>query len=229
MTRVEFGIVAAFVGFFVVALVLVVVGVIQAKKRREAMAAYAAGRGWRYAVHDPSLVDRFQGTPFGQGSGRAASNVVYGGHDGRAMVAFDYQFTTTSGTGDNRKRTTHHWSVLAMSMGVTMPALSVEPEGLFGRVIGRLTDTDIEMESEDFNRAFTVRCPSRKFAFDVLHPQMIEMLMQWPELGWRFERDSMLVVRNGSHSIAEVDAKIQVMDAIIDRIPEFVWKGVRGQ
>ena len=85
------------------------------------------------------------------------------------------------------------------------------------------------MESEDFNRAFTVRCPNRKFAFDVLHPQMIELLMHWPELGWRFERDSMLVVRNGSHSIQEVDAKIQVMDAIIDRIPEFVWKAVRGQ
>jgi hypothetical protein len=114
-------------------------------------------------------------------------------------------------------------------MGVMMPALSVEPEGVFGRIIGRLTDTDIEMESEDFNRAFTVRCPNRKFAFDVLHPQMIEMLMQWPELGWRFERDSMLVVRNGKHSIEEVDAKIQVMDAILDRIPEFVWKAVRGQ
>jgi hypothetical protein len=226
---VEFGFVAIFVGVFVLGIVFVVVGVIQAKKRREAMAAYAAKRGWRFAHTDASLVDRFQGTPFGQGHSRAASNVVYGEHDGRAMVAFDYRFTTTSGTGDNRKSTTHHWSVLAMSMGVMMPALSVEPEGVFGRIIGRLTDTDIEMESEDFNRAFTVRCPNRKFAFDVLHPQMIEMLMQWPELGWRFERDSMLVVRNGKHSIEEVDAKIQVMDAILDRIPEFVWKAVRGQ
>ncbi len=220
---------AIFVGVFVLGLVLVVVSVIRAKKRREAMAAYAASRGWRYATTDASLVDRFQGTPFGEGRSRAASNVVYGQHEGRAMVAFDYQFTTTSGTGKNSHTTTHHWSVLATSMGVTMPALSVEPEGVFGRVIGRLLDTDIEMESEDFNRAFTVRCPNRKFAFDVLHPQMIELLMHWPELGWRFERDSMLVVRNGSHSIQEVDAKIQVMDAIIDRIPEFVWKAVRGQ
>jgi hypothetical protein len=226
---VEFGIVALFVAFFVVALVLVVVGAIQAKKRREAMAAYATSRGWRYAASDGSLVDRFQGTPFGQGQSRAASNVIYGEHDGRPMVAFDYRYTTTSGTGKDRKTTTHIWSVLALSMGVAMPDLSVEPEGVFGRIIGRLTNTDIEMESEDFNRAFTVRSPNRKFAFDVLHPQMIEMLMQWPELGWRFERDSMLVVRNGSHSIAEVDAKLLVMDAIIDKVPEFVWKEVRGQ
>jgi hypothetical protein len=226
---VESGVVVAFVLFFVVALALVVFGVIQAKKRREAMAAYAASRGWRYATHDHSLVNRFQGSPFGQGHGRAASNVIYGEHDGRAMVAFDYQYTTTSGSGKDRKSTTHHCSVLALSMGVTMPALSVQPEGIFGRVIGRLTNTDIEMESEDFNRAFTVRCPSRKFAFDILHPQMIETLMQWPDLGWRFERDSMLVIRNGRHSIEEVDAKIHLMDAIIDRIPEFVWKELRGQ
>jgi hypothetical protein len=223
---VEFGIVAAFVGFFVIALVLVVVGVIQAKKRREAMAGFAASRGWRFAASDDSLVNRFQGTPFGDGSGRRATNVVYGEHDGRAMVAFDYEYTTTSGTGENRQRTTHHWSVLAVSMGVLMPDLSVEPEGMLGRMIGRLTNTDIEMESEDFNRAFTVRSPSRKFAFDVLHPQMIEMLMRWPELGWRFEGDSMLVVRNGRHSIQEVDAKLTVMDAILDKIPEFVWKDV---
>lgn len=217
-----------FVGFFVVAAVLIVVGTVQAKKRREALATFAASRGWRYATHDGSLVDRFQGTPFGRGSSRSAYNVVYGEHDGRPMVAFDYRYTTTSGSGKDRKSTTHHWSVLAMSMGAVMPDLSVEPEGAFGRFIGRLTNTDIEMESEDFNRAFTVRSPSRKFAFDVLHPQMIEMLMQWPDLGWRFERDSMLVVRNGNHTMAEVDAKLQVMDAIIDRIPEFVWKDVRG-
>ena len=144
------------------------------------------------------------------------------------MVAFDYQYTTTSGTGEDRKSTTHNWSVLAVSLGVVMPDLSVQPEGMFGRMVGRLTNTDIELESEDFNRAFTVRSPSRKFAFNVLHPQMIEMLMQWPDLGWRFERDSMLVVRTGSHSIAEIDAKLQVMDAIVDQIPEFVWKDVTG-
>ena len=225
----EFGVVIMFVGFFVVAGCLVIVGVIQAKKRREAMAAFAASRGWRYATHDQSLVNRFHGAPFGIGSSRAASNVIYGEHDGRPMVAFDYQYTTTSGSGKDRKSTTHHCSVLALSMGAVMPELSVQPEGFFGRIVGRLTNTDIEMESEAFNRAFTVRSPHRKFAFDVLHPQMIEMVLQWPDLGWRFERDSMLVISNGRHSIEEVGAKLHVMDAILDRIPDFVWKEVRGQ
>lgn len=215
--------------FFALVVVVMVVGFVQAKKRRDAFAAFAAQRGWRYVPSDHSLVDRFEGAPFGRGNRRRTSNVVHGMHEERPIVAFDYTYETTSGSGEDRKTTTHRYSVLAMSMGVVMPPLAVAPEGFFGRMIGRLTNTDIEMESEAFNRAFTVTCPDRRFAFDVLHPQMIEMLMQWPDLGWRFERDSMLVVRSGQQSIEEVDAKLRVMDAIVDRIPDFVWKQVRGQ
>ena len=200
-----------------------------AKRRREELAALAAARGWTLTPRDDSLVRRFDGRPFGQGTGRHADNVLRGEHDGRAMVAFDYQYTTTSGTGDNRTSDTHHYSVVALSMGALLPALSVMPEGMFGRMVGRLTNTDIELESEAFNRAFTVRCPDRKLAFDVLHPQTMQLLLRWPDLGWRFEGDSMLVVTLGRHSVEEVEARLGVMDAILDGIPDFVWEQVRDR
>lgn len=76
---------------------------------------------------------------------------------------------------------------------------------------------DIELESEKFNRAFLVTCEHRKFASDVLHPRMMELLLGRPGLGWRFEGDSMTGVRRGQH------------DALVDAIPEFVWRDVRGQ
>lgn len=218
-----------FLGVLALAAVIVLVGYLSAKKRREQISAFAASRGWRYAEEDPSLAERFDGAPFGHGSARKARNVMYGEHDGRPMAAFDYQYTTSSGSGKNRTTTTHDFSVVALSMEVVMPALSVDPEGVFGRLVGRVLDNDIELESEDFNRAFTVESPHRKFASDVLHPQMMQMLLQWPELGWRFERDSMLVVRSGQHSNEEIDAKLLAMDAIIDQIPEFVWDEVRGR
>ena len=217
-------------GLFVVLVVGIgVLGFLAAKKRREALASFAAARGWRYTQRDDSLTRRFEGRPFGQGYGRQATNVVHGTHDGRPMVAFDYQYTTSSGHGQDRSTDTHHYSVLALSLGTVLPALSVAPEGFFGRTVGRLTNTDIELESEDFNRAFTVRSPVRKFAFDVLHPQMMQLLLQWPDLGWRFEGDSMLVVSNGRHSLEEIDARLRVMDAIVDAIPDFVWQQVRGE
>ena len=53
--------------------------------------------------------------------------------------------------------------------------------------------------------------------------------MQHPQLGWRFERDSMLVIASGQRDTEQIDATLTVMDGITDRIPEFVWRKVRGQ
>ena len=61
-----------------------------------------------------------------------------------------------------------------------MPPLSVDPENFLDRFVGRLSGNDIDMESEEFNRAFTVSCPDRKFASDVLHPQLMEFLLAAP-------------------------------------------------
>jgi hypothetical protein len=223
------GFLLLFLAFLGLMVVLVVVGYQQAKKRREGLAAFAAARGWVYRQDDPSLVSRFNGSPFGTGSTRRATNCLYGAHAERPMVAFDYSYTTSSGSGDKRTTTTHRYSVVAMNLGVVVPPLAVSPEGAVGRFFGRLTNRDIELESEDFNRAFTVTAHDRRFASDVLHPQMMQMLLQWPALGWRLEGDSMLVVRSGHHAPHEVDATLAVMDAILDRIPEHVWRTLRGQ
>ena len=180
----------AFLALFLLGLAIVlgvaILSYVQAKKRREAMLAFASSRGWTYAVAEPRLVGRFHGAPFGIGFGQRASNVIYGKHDGRDLVSFDYEYKTRSGSGKDETTTTHHYSVLGLSMGALLPSLTVDPEGFFDRVVGRLTGGDIDLESEDFNRAFTVSCPDRKFASDVLHPQMMEYLLQHPQLGWRF-------------------------------------------
>ncbi len=223
------GFVVLVVLFVLAGIGLVVYSFVQAAKRREAMAAYAGSRGWRYEAEQPLLVDRFDGPPFGIGHGRSATNAVYGQHDGREFVSFDYEYKTTSGSGKDRRTTTHTFSVVALSMGVSLPSLRVDPENFVERVIGRVTNTDIELELEDFNRAFTVSCPDRKFASDVLHPQMMEFLLQHREVGWRFERDSMLVVSGTRRSVAEIDATLALMDQISDRIPDFVWRQVRGE
>ncbi len=63
----------------------------------------------------------------------------------------------------------------------------------------------------------------------MLHPRMMELLLQHRQLGWRFEQDSMLVVAAGRRAPAELDATLAVMDAITDLVPEFVWLRLKGQ
>ncbi len=223
------GVVLIFAAFLALAVVVVYLSYLAAKKRREAMATYAAARGWRFEVEQPLLVDRFSGPPFGMGFGRRAYNVLYGTHEGRDLVSFDYEYKTQTSNGKQTTTHVHRFSVLGLSMGVHMPPLSVDPENFLDRFVGRLTGNDIDLESEDFNRAFTVSCPDRKFASDVLHPQMMEFLLQHRQVGWRFEQDSMLMVAQGQRTPAQIDATIQVMDDITDRVPEFVWLRLKGQ
>jgi hypothetical protein len=223
------GVVLIFAALLALAVAVVVFSYLAAKKRREAMATYAAGRGWRFEAEQPLLVDRFTGPPFGLGFGRRAFNVLYGSHDGRDLVSFDYEYKTQTTNGKQTTTQVHRFSVLGLSMGILMPQLSVDPENFLERFVGRLTGNDIDLESEEFNRAFTVGCPDRKFASDVLHPQMMEFLLAHRQIGFRFERDSMLMVARGQRTPAQIDATIQVMDGITDRVPEFVWLRLKGQ
>lgn len=212
---------------------IAVLSAIAAKKRREGLAALAAQRGWSYVKRDDGWCDAFAEAPFGLGHNRQAKNVLTGQYDGRPFVSFDYIYHTTETDTDSEGRTTrrevsHPYGVAGLDMGVTFPALEVSPEGMFGRLIGRITNSDIELESEDFNRAFTVNCPDRKFASDVLHPRMMELLMEHQGASFRFDRRWILDCEMGHVDLEQVEPRLQRIDAIVDQIPEFVWKEVRG-
>jgi len=222
-------VVLLFAAFLGVAVLAVVLSYLAAKRRHDELATYAATHGWRFESEQPLLVDRFSGAPFGLGFGRRAYNVLYGSHDGRDLVSFDYEYKTQTSDGKQTTTHVHVFSVLGLSMGVLMPPLSVDPENFIDRFVGRLSGNDIDLESDDFNQAFTVSSTDRKFASDVLHPRMMEYLLQHRQLGWRFEQDSMLVIAQGRRTPTQIDATLTVMDGITDLVPEFVWLRLKGQ
>lgn len=219
--------------FVVIVIVFIVLGAIAAKKRREGMAALAGQRGWTYVERDDRWCDAFQDSPFGMGHNRKATNVLTGQFDGRPFVNFDFVYHTTETSTDSKGHTStrevsHHYGISGLDMGASFPALEVTPEGMFGRFIGRVTNTDIELESEDFNRAFTVKCPDRKFASDVLHPRTMELLLQWPKSAFRFDRRWILDVESGQVGLEEIVPRLERIDAIVDQVPDFVWQELRG-
>jgi len=214
--------------FAAVSVVVFASGVVRRRKRRAGLGAYAHGKGWRYVEDDPSLVTRFQGPPFGRGGSRRARNVMVGSHEGRHVVAFDYSYTTSTGSGSSHSTSSHYWSILAMHVGHPMPRLEVTPLGLVSGLVDRLVNTDQRVGSEEFNRAFRVGADSPRFAADVLTPAMEAVALRQPEIGWRFDGDSLVSVRKGHQSVDEIEAKLAHLDAILDNVPEVVWREIRG-
>lgn len=216
------------IGAFAGMVVLVaLVGSILERDRREALTSAATRHGWTYAARDDSWTSLFTGSPFGEGFDRTATNLLSGTYDGRPFVAFDYCYSTDSSLSDSPDHRSdlsleHPFSVVAIDIGATFPHLQVTPEGLVGRISRRLGDQDIELESEEFNRAFTVTCPDRRLASDVLNPRMMQLLLTTPDLAWQLQGRYLLAVRSGHHTEAQIETTLACVTAIVEAVPRFV-------
>ena len=156
-----------------------------AKRRREAMLALASELGWRFSPemdqdHDEEYA-HFE--IFRQGHSRAAFNTMVGGLeiDERrySAKAGDFRYRVTTSTGKTTTTTTHRFSYLILHLPFRRtPDLLIRPEGLFDKLAGAFGFDDIDFESEEFSRRFHVKSPDKRFAYDVVHAQMMGFLLR---------------------------------------------------
>jgi hypothetical protein len=210
-----------FAGFAAITLVSAVFGVVSARRRRAGFASLAAQRGWRYQDVDTGhLPHRWDWSPFGVGSGRRASSVLLGHEGGYPFAAFQYRWVT--GGGDDR--TKHTIGVVALRLPAGLPRLEVHPEGLIGSVAPGLVRTDIDVESEAFNRRYRVDCDDRRYAVDVLTPRTVEALLTVRPFRWRIDGADLIALAPATDSPPEVLARLSALVAIASGIPSYVWK-----
>lgn len=189
------------------------------------------GQDWTLVGTDDSLIAQFDGVrPFGEGHSRRTENVITGTARGTVpLVAFNYQWKTThtrtvsDGKGGTRTETytkDHAQPILALRLPVPTPNLVIGADSLFGRLFGGGT---IDFESSEFNRVFDVTSSHPKFAHDVIHPRMMEFLLQArpPQL---IMYRGMLISYPGVHDPSEVARLSDLLVAFLARIPGFVWR-----
>ena len=215
--------VGAVIGLFVT---LAIYSYKKNQARLAALAQLCGARGWQLQPHDPwGLPGRWAGTPFDSGYDRSAANVVTGEFQGKPLVAFDYSYKEDSTDSEGkRSTTTYRFRICALGMPCALPELHVGPEGVFSRLGQVLGMQDIELESEDFNRRFRVRCPDPKFATDVLSPRTMEMLLASGKVKFRFVGSDVVAYESGCLEGPELDRTAHVLSAVIDGIPSFVWR-----
>lgn len=154
------------------------------QKRITELSQFAANKGWRF---DPSK-DHSHDTRyahfslFDQGSNRYAYNTICG-----ALVVAeklwpvqlgDYHFTTQQSNGKTTQTVSHTLSYLLLETPhLGLPELFIRREGFFDKIVSVLGFDDIDFESAEFSDRFIVKSPDKRFAYDVLHPRMIEFLL----------------------------------------------------
>jgi hypothetical protein len=162
----------------------------QAQQKRIAeLTQLAASRGWRFdASNDYSHDERFgHYSLFSSGRNGYAYNTLIGalqiGDSAWPVQLGDYHYETTSTSTDSKGNTTthtnHHYLsyVIVETPYLGTPPLFIRREGFLDKVASFLGFDDIDFESAEFSSRFIVKSKDKRFAYDVIHPRMMEYLL----------------------------------------------------
>ena len=175
------------VGFLAVAGGIAYLSYYLKKRRRQGLAHAARQIGLEFALTDPfdTLQEPFE--LLRKGDGRGVENVMWGVWGGTECRLFDYwYYEESTDSKGNRSRSYYRFSCVMSPVEASCAHLTLAGENLFTRLGDHLGFRDIELESEEFNRAFTVKSPDRKFAVDFCDARMMRWLLAHGE-GYGFE------------------------------------------
>ena len=158
------------------------------------------------------------------GSVRQIENTATGSHDGNEIVIADYWFAPTAAQQyDDYERYT---CVIGPSMA-GWSDLTVVPERLVSRLRDAIGVPQINMELEEFNRAFQIRATDARFASAFVDARMMAwLLQQGPGVGFEVVGGRVMVFRRrATVSLDDVADSLALYDAFVGRIPKVVATG----
>ncbi|MBO3083247.1 hypothetical protein [Cellulomonas fengjieae] len=191
------------------------------KRRNERFRAWARRNGWSYSESEPGLARLSDGQPFGAGGSRTAREVLRGQFESLAALSFTYEWTTGAG----KTRRTHYAHVIALALPTSLPSVEVTPEGLGAR-LGKLVGMqDIGFESDAFNRAYRVAAPDERTGHAIVHPRLMERLLQPDALGtpWRIDGTWILTWDSGKTKVDRLAPRLGLLAAVVRSVPRHVW------
>ena len=144
-----------------------------ARLRRSRMAALANALGLAYNPRDSLRLVRTSPQPVLKDTRRRrACNVLRGSYRGRSVCVFDYFYFPRAARARSR------WvTAVLVESPIRCATLVVRPVGSIERTELTPELSNLNFESDAFNRQFRVTCPEPKFAYAVLHARALHFLL----------------------------------------------------
>ena len=220
---------AIFGGFLVV---LAVAGVAASVRRRKAISALAAVRQWDLQKWDNALPNSFAGRPFRRGRSRVARNVMRGRFHDRSVLVFDYEYRIP-GSGDS-DTTAHLWVACIDDLPAVLPPLEVVPVPADANYdspeeLGVLAGAPHFWRGDSaFDSRYRVRSLNQQLASDLLSPEVVRLIMSWPDFPWRIEGTRLLTWGPGRVQAHWIDTYLNMLARLAEAVPDEVWRTARG-
>ncbi|MEM6799053.1 MAG: hypothetical protein AAF589_06020 [Planctomycetota bacterium] len=188
--RDEYAVMPGFQILFIIGVaVAIIAGAIYARhregKRTDLLRGFALGNGWFFnPAKDYSHAQRYHHfDAFRRGRSRYSHNnfegtlavTSEGGEPQELQVrGGDYHYTVKQG----KNSTTYRISYLLIGVpGFVTDDLLIRTENLGDKMKAAMGFDDIDFESAEFSDRFWVKSRNKRFAYDVIHPRMMEFLL----------------------------------------------------
>jgi len=214
---------------FVAVVVIVIIGAIFSaiaqRKRREGLFELAQRLNLDFrASQDFGIPGRFGFLKqLAQGDDRYAANVLSGNYQQNDILAFDYHYATYHTDKNGTHKDDHWFSFFILTLPAVFPDLTIRRENLLTRVAEVFGYQDIKFESAEFSRAFNVRSPDKKFAYDVCNPQMIDYLLTNPGLQIEIQGPVISLAFEPQLHVGQIEFNLQRLVEIRSRLPQYLF------
>jgi hypothetical protein len=117
---------------------------------------------------------------------------------------------------------------LAIRSPLPIKPLYLRPENIFDRVTDFFGLDDIDFESAEFSRKFFVKAPEKRWAYDVIHQQMMSYLLEQPRFHVQFDTEHIMAWRNRRFKEEDFDQAFALIQGMLSRLPEYVRRQLRA-
>lgn len=210
----------------------------QEKERTAALAALANRFGWAFSgeAKDHDFNERYaQFACFQRGHSRYAHNQMRGvvelwGLEAEAQAG-DFHYKITRNNGKTTSTTTYRISYLLVKLpfGARLPSLALRPEGFMDKLAGAIGFDDIDFESAEFSRRYHVGSSDRKFAYDVLHPRMIDWMLNINPPAFEISRGVLLLVAGQRWSPSDFGGAKHWAEEFLKKWPDYLVRDLNAR
>ena len=114
-----------------------------------------------------------------------------------------------------------------MHSGLALKPLFVRGENLWDKMTSAFGFDDIDFESAEFSRKFFVKSPDRKWAYDVIHQETMELLIRAPRFSLEFAGPHAMAWRSSRFAPANFEYALALLDGVLRRIPTDIQRELR--
>jgi hypothetical protein len=143
-----------------------------------------------------------------------AMNIIVGLGQERTFYSFDYEYLV----GDQKRQV----GVVAMRIPINLRSMALRPPAVGDAVLDFAGLGRIEFESFEFNQRYHVYCDDEKFAFDLVHPELMELLLAMPVMHWQIGGPFIVITYQRFFSIGELTELKRLLERFVELIPTYV-------